>query len=98
MVGVRKSGSKREEEQEALVGGGRAPLPCKGDDEGCRRWIVVGGERRTTLCDDNKSDVTNPFRCLRMVGVGGRQQAVTLVMGSNSLAILRDSLAILRGG
>ncbi len=97
MVGVRKSRIKREEGQEALVGGGCAPLPCKGDNEGCQRWIVVGGKRWTTLCNDNESDVTTPFQCLRMVGVGGRRQAVMLVMGSNSLAILRDSLAILRG-
>ncbi len=88
MVGVWKSGSKREEEQEALIGGGR----------GCRRWIIVGGRRWTTLCNDNKSDVTTPFQCLEMVGVGVRRRAVMLVMGSNSLAILRDSLAILREG
>ncbi len=31
-----------------------------------------------------------------MVGKGRRRQAVMLVMGSNSLAILRDSLAIIR--
>ncbi len=61
MVGVRKSGSKREEEQEALVGGDRAPLLCEGNDEGCQWWIVIGGKQWTTLCDDNKSDVTTPF-------------------------------------
>ncbi len=97
MVGVRKSGSKREEEQEALIGGGRAPLPCKGNDEGCRWWIVVGRKRWITLCDDEESDVTTPFRCLGMVGVGRRRRAVTLMIGSDSLAILRDTLAILRG-
>ncbi len=60
-MGVQKSRSKKEEEQEALVGGGRAPLPHKGDNEGCQRWIVVGGKQWTTLCDDNESDVTTPF-------------------------------------
>jgi hypothetical protein len=61
VVGVWKSRSKREEEQEALVGGGRAPLPREGNNKGYQRWTVVGGKQWTTLCNDNKSDVKSRF-------------------------------------